>query len=195
MLQIFGLLSGLLPLLAGYPYIRDVLKHKTKPHRGSFVIWTTLGAIAFFTQLAGGATWSLLLPAADTLVTAVIFVFSIRYGSGGINRRDISGLALAGVGLILWYFTKQPLVALLIAIGIDAIGTILTVLKTYDAPHTETFSSWLLAALGGLFAAAAVGKLSFALLVYPVYIFLANNAVNVAIIWGKRGTEASRLST
>jgi hypothetical protein len=184
--QFFGLLSGILPALAGYPYIRDVLARKTKPHRGSFAIWTALGAIAFFTQLAKGATWSLLLPTADTIVTASIFVLSVKFGVGDLNRRDITGIVLAGIGLVLWYCTKQPLVALLIVIGIDAVGSVLTVLKAFEDPHSETFSSWLLASLGGLFAALAVGHMSFALLVYPVYIFLANGAVDVAIVLGKR---------
>jgi hypothetical protein len=186
MLQAFGLISGFLMLFSTLPYTRDILRLKTKPHRGSFLIWVVLGSIAFFSQFANGATWSLLLPATDTLATFSIFILSLRYGIGGLNKRDGGGLLLAGFGLIIWYFTKQPLAALLITIGIDAVGTVLTVLKAYDEPHTETFSSWLLASLGGLFAAFAAGKLSFALLVYPLYIFVANGAVDGAILLGKK---------
>jgi hypothetical protein len=186
MQQFFGVLSGALALVATIPYARDILAGKTKPHRGSFVIWTTLGSIAFFTQLAAGATWSLAFPALDTFMTAFIALLSIKHGSGGINRRDVTGLTLAAIGLVLWYFTKQPLLALLITIGIDAVGTTLTVLKTFDAPHTETFSAWLLSSLGGLSAALAVSHWSFALLVYPLYIFLANAAVDAAILLGKK---------
>ena len=182
MLQFFGFLSGLLPMLGVIPYNRDILKLKTKPHRGSFLIWVVLGGIAFFSQLAKGATWSLFLPGADTLATLSIFMLSIRHGTGGLNKRDIGALLLAGVGLVLWYFTKQPMVALFMVIGVDTIGTILTVHKTYHDPESETFSSWLLAALGGLFAVVAVGKLSFALLTYPIYIFIANGAVNVTML-------------
>lgn len=185
MLQFFGLLSGILPMLGVIPYDRDIFRHKTKPHRGSFLIWSVLGGIAFFTQLAKGATWSLFLPGADTLATLSIFVLSIWYGTGGLNKRDVSGLLLAALGLMLWYFTKQPLTALVIAICVDAVGTVLTVIKTWEDPHSETFSSWLLAALGGLLAAFAVGKLSFALLVYPIYIFIANGSVNVVILLRK----------
>lgn len=182
MLQFFGLLSGILPMLGVIPYDRDIFKHKTKPHRGSFLIWSILGGIAFFTQFAKGATWSLFLPGADTVATLSIFILSLWYGVGGLNKRDVGGLLLAIAGLILWYFTKQPLTALLVAIGVDAVGTVLTVVKTYEDPHSETFSSWLLAALGGLFAVFAVGKLSFALLIYPAYIFLANISVNVTML-------------
>jgi hypothetical protein len=181
MLHFFGLLSGILPLLGVLPYFRDILKRKTKPHRGSFLIWTVLGAIAFFSQLAKGATWSLFLPATDTLATVGIFLLALRYGTGGLNKRDVGALLLAGIGLIMWYLTRQPLAALLIVIGVDAVGAALTIIKTYAEPDTETFSLWLLAGLGGLFAALAVGKLSFALLVYPLYIFVANGTVAAII--------------
>src|SRR5262245_54685241 len=186
MLTLFGILSGILPALAGYPYIRDIFRHQTKPHRASFLIWTVLGGIAFFSQLAEGATWSLWLTGVDTAVVVIIFTLSLGYGSSGYTKRDIAALILAGCSLVLWYFTQQPVTALLIIIGIDAIGTTLTIIKAHEQPHTETFSSWLLSSLGGLFAMLAVGALSFDLLAYPAYVFMANGAIDVAIILGKR---------
>lgn len=182
MLQLFGLLSGILPILSVIPYDRDILKHKTKPHRGSFLIWSVLGGIAFFTQRAQSATWSLFLPGADTVATLSIFILSIRYGVGGLSKRDITGLLLAALGLVLWAVTRQPLTALIITVGVDAVGTVLTLVKTWEDPDSETFSSWLLAALGGLFAVFAVGRLSFNLLLYPVYIFVANASVNLVML-------------
>jgi len=183
MVAIFGLLAGMLPALAAVPYVRDILRMKTKPHRASFLIWAILGAIAFFSQLAEGAAWSLLLPVADTLAVSVIFALSIKYGVGGFNKKDRAGLVLAGLGLFLWYITNEPLYALAITIGIDAVATVLTVLKTYESPHSETFSSWLLATMGGFFAIFAVGGLEPELLVYPIYIFLANGSVGVMILF------------
>jgi hypothetical protein len=189
MVALYGILAGILPALSAYPYIRDILKHKTKPHRAAFLIWAVLGAIAFFTQLAKGATWSLLLPLGDTLSIIVIFVLAIRYGAGGFNKKDVGALALASLGLIVWYFTRQPLTALLIIIAIDVIGVILTLQKSYQEPHEETSSAWLLASLGAVFAMLAVNKLSFSLLVYLAYIFLTNGAIFVAVILGLRRTQ------
>jgi hypothetical protein len=182
MLRLFGILSGLFPLLGALPYIKDTMQAKTKPHRASFLIWSLLGAIAFFSQLASGATWSLIILAEDTLGTLFIFLLTYRNGESGFNRRDKAAIALACVGLILWYFTKQPLTALCITVAVDAIATVLTVHKTYLDPHSETFSTWLFSSIGGLFAALSVGRLSFALLLYPVYLVLANGAVAAAIM-------------
>ncbi len=195
MVPLFGFLSGLLPLLGSIPYIRDIVRHETKPHRGSFLIWTILGGIAFFSQLAQGASWSLLLPAADTVATLIIFVQSLGYGVGGLNRLDIGALTLAALGLFLWYITDQPFTALLITIIVDAIGVALTVIKTYRDPDSETFSSWLLDSMGGLCAALAVHRLSLDLLLYPLYLFVADGVVNLTILIArKQATNGYRKS-
>jgi len=191
MFALFGLIAGLLQIVAAIPYIRDILRHKTKPQRSSFGIWAMLGAIAFFSQLAKGARWSLFLPAGDFAAVSVGFALSFRYGVGGLSKRDIVSAVVAALGVILWLFTKQPLIALFIIIGIDLIGTALTVAKTYQRPETETLSSWLLASLGGLFAVLAVGKLDWSLLIYPAYAFVAFGSIAVTILLGKSRQHAS----
>ena len=191
MRAIFGILSGVLPIIGAFPYIRDILRHKTKPHRTSFLIWAALDAIAFASQLAKGATWSLIMPAVCTIAVLTLFALSVQYGVGGFAKKEIAALLMAGIGLILWYFTKEPLVALLIVIGIDAIGMSLTILKTYAHPHTETFSTWLLFSIADLFAAAAVGHWTFSLLIYPLYLCVADAGVCVAILHRRDKVDAN----
>ena len=111
---------------------------------------------------------------------------------GGVARRDIVGIIGAGIGLILWYFTKEATWALVITILIDLIGTYLTALKTYEDPESETMIYWLLIGTAGVLSCLAVGRLSPILLAYPAYIALANYAVALAIVMG-RGRE-SRLN-
>jgi hypothetical protein len=188
MTQILGLLSGILIVISYLPYIRDILLHKTKPERASWLIWAVLGSIAFFSQFAVGGSFSLILPASETLFTVLIFVLAIKYGVGGFTRRDIIALIAAAMGLILWYFTKQPLAALIITVIIDSIGAILTVIKSYHDPESETLISWVLVATAGILATFAVGKIDGSLLLYPLYIFAANAATAVAILIGRRVT-------
>jgi hypothetical protein len=179
---ILGVLSGILPIIGAYPYIRDVLRGKTKPHRMAEFIWLVLDAIAVASQLAKGATWSVLMPAVSTLELAVGFILSLKYGMGGTSKKDIAALILAGLGLLLWHFTNEPLFALLIVVGIDLIGTSLVVIKTYHHPYTETFSTWFLNFIAGLLAAAAVGRWAFALLIYPLTVALGNGAICLTIV-------------
>ncbi len=186
MLQFFGIVSGLLAIIGSIPYIRDILKGTTKPERASWLIWAVLGFIAFFSQLSSGASDSLWMTGMQTLEVCVIFILAVKFGVGGLVRRDIVALACAGAGLFLWYFTNNAAAALFIVIAIDAVGAALTVYKAYKDPASETFSTWLLAGMSGVFASLAVGRLDFILLAYPFYIFIINVAVCAAMIAGRR---------
>lgn len=186
MLQVFGYISAALSVLMVAPYIRDILKKKTKPERASWLIWTVLGLIAFFSQLAKGATDSLWLTAGQTLAVLLVFLLSIKYGSGGLDSRNIKALAAAVVCLIIWYLTQEAFFALCIVIVIDSIGTFLTLIKSYREPESETISTWFMSGSSGIFGMLAVGTLNPVLLLYPLYIVVANYAVVAAILIGKK---------
>jgi hypothetical protein len=186
MLQFLGLLSGLLSAICYLPYGRDILRGKTKPERASWFIWSALGLIALFSQLAKGASDSLWLTAVQTLGVSIIFLLSLKYGVGGLVKKDIIALVVAAAGVLLWYFTQEAAFALFIVIGVDTVGTALTVHKTYHDPESETFITWLLASISGLFAALAVGELNWILLSYPFYIMFINFSVMTAIVLGSR---------
>ena len=185
-LYIFGLVAGLLSIVSYIPYIRDILKLQTHPERASWLIWSVLGGIAFFSQLAKGATDSLWMTGVQTFGVILIFGFSLKYGVGGLAKRDLLALLAAGIGLLLWYITNEPAIALLIFILIDALGAALTCIKTYEKPESETLVTWTLSGTAGIFGALAVGSLNPILLVYPIYIILANYAVIVAVYLGRK---------
>ena len=185
MLQLLGIASGILVGISYIPYIKDIFLHTTKPERASWFIWVVLGGIAFFTQLAEGANWSLWLTGIETIGVLLVFLLSVKYGVGGGTRRDLIALIAAGVGLLLWYFFQHAFIALFIAILIDCIGASLTVIKAYRDPGSETFSTWVLVAIAGILGMLAVGTVDLILLSYPFYIFLSNVAVVIAMMLGK----------
>ncbi len=186
MLAIFGYISAILSVLMVVPYIKDIFLLKTKPERASWFIWTVLGFIAFFSQLAKGATDSLWLTGGQTLAVLIIVLLSIKYGVGGFTKRDIRALIAAGIGLILWYITKEAAWALLIVITIDSVGTLLTVMKSYENPESETLSTWLISGTSGIFGLLAVGAFHPILLAYPLYIVIANYTIVTAMLLGRR---------
>lgn len=186
MLQFFGIASGILITVSSVPYIIDILKKKTKPERASWFIWLVLSSIAFFSQLAEGADWSLILTGADAFAIACIFLLSLQRGSGGFTKKDIFALAASAVGLCLWYFTQHAYYAIFITLLIDMTATVLTVIKTYEDYTSETMSMWLLDAIAGILSTISVGEMNFILLIYPFCFFLFNLAVVIAILLGKR---------
>lgn len=186
MLQILGYISGILDAAAFFPYTRDILRGKTKPQRASWLIWSILISIAFFSQLAKGATNSLWLTGVGEVGVTLTFFLSLKYGVGGLTRGNIAALVAAAMGLVLWFLTKEAAIALAIVIAINSIGALLTVVKAYQDPGSETMIAWALTGFSGIFSALAVGKLDLILLAYPIYISLANFSVAVAIIAGRR---------
>ena len=185
MTQIFGYLSGAFIILSYIPYFISIFKHETRPERMSWLIWTMLGAIAFFSQLAKGASDSLWLTGLDTTGEILVVIIAIKYGMGGIQKRDKQAFVIACISLILWYITREPIVALLLVIIADMTGASLTIVKTYAHPTTESVSAWVLTGLGGLCAAIAVGSWNWVLLLFPIYTMCQNSAILMAIKLGR----------
>lgn len=185
----FGLLSGVLSAACYVPYIKGILRHEVKPERASWLIWSVLTAIGFFSNLAIGATNSLWLPGIQSVGVIIVFLLSLWTGYGGLLKRDVIILLASGATLIVWYFTKQPLLAVYLTVLIDAMAGYLTIIKSYQEPDTETPITWMLSGLAGFFAVLSVGRLDPSLLAYPFYIFLVNSSVVVAIMLGRRRTH------
>ncbi|MDP3724857.1 MAG: hypothetical protein Q8R20_00110 [Nanoarchaeota archaeon] len=190
-IQLAGYLSGIAILLSFVPYIRDILRGVTKPERTSWFIWSILGFTSFFSQLAKGASYSLGMTGAQAAGDLVIFFLAIKYGLGGFKKRDIFGLIGVAFGIVLWILTHEASIALFIVIFIDGVGALLTALKAYEHPTTETVSSWVLTFIGGVFASFAVGSFNFILLAFPLYISLASASILFAIWLGSRHGKKS----
>ena len=186
MQEILGGVSGLLIALSCIPYIRDILLLKTRPQRMTWFIWMVLLTIAFFAQVSKGGTWSLITTGIDWLGVVVIFILSIKNGMGGATKLDKMALAGAGIGLILWYLTNEPFYALIITILIDFIAGMLTILKAYKEPETETFIAYMICGTGGLLGTLAVGKLNLSLIIFPLWICLFNYAIGITVLIGRK---------
>lgn len=185
-LWLLGVASGVLSAACYVPYIYDIVRGNTRPERASWLIWSVLTAIGFFSNLAIGATNSLWLLAVQGIGVIIVFLLSLWRGYGGLLKRDIVTLVAAGATLVVWRLTNQPVVAVYLSVLIDAMGGYLTVVKAYEAPETELLVTWILSGLAGACALLSVGKLNVALLAYPGYIFLINSAVAVAILLGRK---------
>lgn len=157
-LAYFGMLSAVLSAFAYLPYIRDTLRGTTHPQRASWLIWSVLGSIAFFSQLYEGATASLWFAGAQVSGTIVVFLLSLRCGVGGlVNKPDACVLLAAALGLALWYMTETAVYALAITISISLLGGVVTMCKAYLTPQSETISTWACSFVAACLAILAVG--------------------------------------
>jgi hypothetical protein len=178
-----GLLAGLVAVADPIPYIRDTVRGRTRPHRGTWLIWSVLAIVAFLAQHADGAAWSLPMVGVQALLTTVILALALRRGEGGVSRGELLLIGIAGAGVVGWLSADEPLVATVCVVLADLIGVALMVPKTYRDPWSETFSTFAMASLSGALAVGAVGALDPSLLLYPVYYCVGNGAIALLIRW------------
>lgn len=178
---VLGVLAALVGIANTVPYVRDTVRRSTRPHRGTWLIWSVLAIVACLSQRADGASWSLVTAGTHAVLNAGIFVLAIRLGTGRISASDTLTVAVAAAGVAGWLVADQPVVATLCVIGADLIAAAMMVPKTYSDPGSETLSTFAGASLGGALAAGSVGAIEPTLLLYPVYYCLVNGALALLI--------------
>jgi hypothetical protein len=196
MKEVFGILAISLGIGAGIPYIHSILRKNAKPHRVSWAIWASLGLITLTSYLAKGAHWSALLAAAAAFNGIVIFMLSFKYGTGGTSLLDKIALLIGLSGIVLWALTDQASYALMFSISADAIGTILTALKAYKNPGSESGLAWCIAATASLCGLLAVHSYTLVQTIYPSYALVGGiSLASITIISGRRkaGINKARL--
>lgn len=192
MAEFLAVLSGVVMLIGGPPYLIDILKGKTKPQRTTWFIWSVQGLIAFGSQVSLGARWSLVFSGLNAAGNLAVFLLSLKFGVGGWKRIDIAALVIACVGLAVSIIARAPLIALLGVILADFAGVVPTLRKTFLMPQSETSITWLALGTSSLLATFSVGSWKFSLLLYPAYMAFADYAVLVAQGFGVLASRAEK---
>jgi hypothetical protein len=185
-----GVLAGLVGIADTIPYVGDTLRGTTRPHRGTWLIWSVLAIVVCLSQRADGASWSLLMVGTQAVLTTLIFGLAIGRGEGGVSAGDALMIAIASGGVLGWIVAEEPIIATACVVAADLIAAAMMVPKTYCDPDSETLATFAFASLGGLLAAGAVGAPDASLLLYPVYFCLVNGAL-ATLIHHRRGVLAT----
>jgi hypothetical protein len=174
---VLGVLAGVCAVANTLPYIRDIVRGRTRPHRGTWLVWAVLAVVVYESQRADGASWSLFMAGAQALLTSLVFLLAVRHGEGGLSVTDVLLTATAAAGVAGWIACDKPIVATASVVVAAAMMTP----KTYRDPGSETFASFALASIGGAFATAAVASADPALVMYPAYFCVVNAAIALLI--------------
>jgi hypothetical protein len=157
--------------------VRDTLRGATVPHRGTWLVWSVLGVVAVESQRADGARWSLVPLVIQAGGTLVVLVLAVRLGTGGLTRVDAALVAVAGVGVAGWATIHE--------------AALMMLPKTWRDPHSETQTTFVLAAVSGALAVASVGSPSVRLLAYPAYFAIVNALLAWVIAHRRRARRAT----
>ena len=184
-----GKVAGIISLVAFIPYILAILRGETKPNRATWWIWTVIGLMLGASYYSSGANHTIWVPVSYIIGPFAVAILSIKYGEGGWTRFDRSCLLGAGVSVVLWWMFSSPLIALLIGLFIDLMGALPTIRKAYHKPESEDRTAWTLFFAGSTANLFAVESWTFAIAVYPIYMFFGNGLIT-AFIFVRRNNKA-----
>lgn len=139
--ELFSASAIALTLVGFYPYIRTILRGTTRPHVFSWIIWGTTTLVVFLAQLqdrAGVGAWPIGISGVITIYIAVL-AYRNR-GDISITRLDWWFLSTALSALPVWYFTSNPLWAVVILTSVDLLGFGPTIRKAHAQPHSESLT-------------------------------------------------------
>ncbi len=178
---VLGVLAGAIGVADTVPYVRDILRGGTRPHRGTWLIWGVLAIVVCLSQRADGASWSLIMAGTQAVVTGFIFLLAIRRGEGGVSASERIMIAVAGAGIIGWIAVHEPIVATSCVIAADLVGAAMMVPKTYRDPGPRRSQPSPSRASAARWPPVPSASLDISLLLYPIYFCLVNGAIALLI--------------
>ncbi len=183
---IFSGFAIIVTFFAFVPYIRSILSGDTKPHLFSWLIWSITTIIVFFAQLeanGGIGTWPIGISGAITGFIA--FLAFIKRTDNTIKTVDWVFLLAALASLPVWYYTSNPLWAVVILTAVDLLGFGPTIRKAYTYPHEESILFFMLFTVRNTLAILALDHYSTATVLFPLSVAIACTMLSI-MIWYQR---------
>ena len=174
MKELFSIAAILIGVIGLMPYLWGIYKQTTKPHMFSWIIWAVVSGVAGYIQLtedAGAGSWFLL---ANTGLAIGIAIASYWLGTKDIKSSDWIVLFVALSSIPLCVATKNPLWSVIIVVGIDTIGYIPTVRKSWTKPYEESALSWTLTIPVYILTILALESYSTTTYLYPLTFTIVN---------------------
>lgn len=187
--EIIGIIAAGLVLVGYVPYIRDILKGKTKPHVYSWFLWGLVTGIAFALQISGGAGAGALVTLMAALMCVIVFTLGMRQGNKDITKLDTLFLILAFISIGVWRLAEQPVVSIIMVTAIDVFGFLPTVRKSIKNPYSETLSFYWINTFRFMLAMVALREYSLVTALYPASWALINGLFAVFLYTKRRSLE------
>jgi hypothetical protein len=151
-------------------YFYTIYKGETKPHAFSWLLWGVVTGIGTMVQsnLGGGpSVWALGFVASTCLVISVLAFF---IGEKNYTKSDWAALIACFLIIIIWHFTKNPMIALVLVMVIDGLTYYPTYRKSFYHPQTEPPISYGLAGSRYFLMLFAVPDPTWETLIYPFFL-------------------------
>lgn len=171
--ETFSLIAIAITLTAFIPYIREIFRGTIRPHIFSWVIWGVTTLLIFLAQLednGGAGTWPIGVSASITIFIA--YLAYVKRADVTITRADWLFFIVALLSLPLWYWTADPLWAVILLTAIDVAGFGPTVRKAYQFPYSESLLFFGLFMLRNILVMLALENLTLTTLLFPAVMLI-----------------------
>lgn len=192
--ELFSGAAIVLTFVIFVPYIRSILQGRTKPHVFSWFIWAMGTFVVFLAQLAGGGGTGAWAIGVSGVITAFVAVLAyVKRIDRSITKSDWMFLAGALAALPCWYFTSNPLWAVVILTGVDLAGFGPTFRSAYARPHYERLGFYSVAAVRNLLVILALEHHSLTTVLFPAAVGIAC-VIFVAMVLYRRRVLSEQVS-
>ena len=176
-----GQVAGGISFLAYVLYYVSIVQGRSRPNRVTWVILTVVGVLIAASYYASGARNTMWVALAYTIGPFIAAILAFKYGEGGTTKLDIFCLVACIFSVILWVLSENPVYTLMVNIGIDFLGILPTLKKSFFDPLSEDKLAWSVTMSSNILNIFAVETWTFSIAVYPVYMVIANGLVTAFI--------------
>jgi hypothetical protein len=176
MLEYLVVVAAFVSLTAAILYIRSMFKGNTIPNRVTWLMWAIAPLIATAAAVYNGVSWAVLPVFMSGFCPLLIFLasFFIHKSYWKLSKIDYICGGLSGLALILWYFTKEPNLAITMSIASDAFAGLPTLKKMWTNPETESVWPFITGVFCPMTSFAAASSWSYSELAFPTYLIVLN---------------------
>lgn len=184
--EIIGAIAFLIGLSGTVIYIRSILIRKTKPHLYTWMVFSILTTIAFLAQIydhGGPGSWTTGMTAFSCICIAIL---AIKFGTKDVHKSDKFSLFFSLSAIIPWFITKDPLLSVIMISLIDSVAMVPTLRKSWNNPHDENLTSYVIANIKTILSVAALTNLTLVTTLYPIAIIIVNFALIFLCLWRRK---------
>lgn len=171
------LVGASIQLIGAVSYIKAILRGHTKPNRVSWLIWSVAPLIATLAAIYNGVGWAAVLPVfMSGFGPLMVFVVSLvnKNSYWKLEKTDYLCGCFSILALILWGMTKEPNIAIILAIASDGLAAIPTLVKSWKYPETETIEAYVATLISALTSFFAIEVWNFSSYAFPIYLVSIN---------------------
>lgn len=192
--EIIGYSAGIITFLNMFLYMRAIVRSGIRPSLTYWILSEISMILIALSSFSLGDRTTLWIAVAYAVMQIAIIWLALGHKYEKITSLDKTLFFLGGVSVFLWWYTNNPLYALVINVGIDASSYIPLYKKTWHDALSEDTLYWEITAFASVINMFAITNISFEWVLYPWYLGVANLTMMLLLILRKPRTLGAKIS-